>query len=135
MLAGAQRGVFARIRADFLDLEMRLAGCDPALPLSIEGGALLAAEGVDALGFRGEEVLVVGQGQHPVWHVATGVHSQPAMRPKRGLCQVAGGLGRPERMAAAGLAEGCRQRQALVQEALWWGGCAQLCSAIRQLAV
>ena len=46
---------------------MRLAAVDPALALGIEGGALLLAEGGDALRLGIEKLLVVGQGQLAVF--------------------------------------------------------------------
>jgi hypothetical protein len=58
--------VLAEIGSDFFAVEMRLAGFDPALPFGVEGGALLGTEGVDALGFFAQEILVVGQLQFAV---------------------------------------------------------------------
>src|SRR5690606_15838500 len=63
VLAMAERGVLAKVGGDFLAIEMRLAAFDPALAFGAKGGALLLAEGVDALGFAIEEGLVVGQAQ------------------------------------------------------------------------
>ena len=67
VLAMAERGVITQFGRHFFTVEVGLAGLDPALAFGIKGAALLSAEGVDALGFLGQEILVIGQPQFAVF--------------------------------------------------------------------
>ncbi len=69
LLAWLQGQLFAAGRSAFVILEVCLAVGDPAFAFSVEGRLLLGSKCCDAVGFAGQEGLVIGQVQGAVFDV------------------------------------------------------------------